>query len=134
SQLKVTTELDTGATIVKSDRQKVKQIVVNFLSNALKFTREGSITLGVSKEPGGEVWISVKDTGVGIAAEDHHQVFEDFQRVDGSPRREYGGTGLGLAISARLAGVLGGRITLVSEVGKGSTFTLILPDQHDNES
>ncbi|PWU24407.1 MAG: histidine kinase [Candidatus Rokuibacteriota bacterium] len=134
SQLKVTTELDTGATIVKSDRQKVKQIVVNFVSNALKFTHEGSITLGVRKEPGGEVWISVKDTGIGIAAEDQHKVFEDFQQVDSSPTREYGGTGLGLAISARLAGVLGGRITLVSEVGKGSTFTLILPGQHDDES
>jgi signal transduction histidine kinase len=132
SQLKVTTELDTRATVVRSDRQKVKQILVNLLSNALKFTTEGSITLLVGFRPPQDVWIAVKDTGIGIASEDHQKVFEDFHQVDSSPTREYGGTGLGLAISARLASMLGGRITLASELGQGSTFTLVLPGQLEN--
>ncbi|HEV8439217.1 MAG TPA: ATP-binding protein [Methylomirabilota bacterium] len=133
SKLKVTTELDTRATIVRSDRQKVKQILLNFLSNALKFTHEGSITVIAGYKGSGEVWLSVKDTGIGIAPEEQKKVFEDFHQVDSSPTREYGGTGLGLAICARLASVLGGRIALDSVPGSGSTFTLVLPEQREKE-
>jgi signal transduction histidine kinase len=129
SKLKVSTELDAAATIVRSDRQKVKQILRNLLSNALKFTHEGSVTVIAAHKPVQEVWLAVRDTGIGIACENQQKVFEDFHQVDSSLTREYGGTGLGLAICARLATVLGGRITLVSELGKGSTFTLILPDE-----
>jgi PAS domain S-box-containing protein len=133
SQLKVTTELDTRATIVRSDRQKIKQILLNLLSNALKFTRQGSITLISSYKMGGDVWMAVQDTGIGIAPEDQQKVFEDFHQVDSSTTREYSGTGLGLAISNRLAAMLGGRIALASELGKGSTFTLVLPGQEDTQ-
>jgi PAS domain S-box-containing protein len=130
SKLKVTTEIDAGAVFVCSDRQKVKQIVLNLLGNALKFTHEGSILVSARYRPeSDEISIAVRDTGIGIAPEDRDKVFEDFQQVDSSPTREYGGTGLGLAICRRLAGMLGGRMGLVSRLGEGSTFTLELPRQ-----
>jgi len=113
---------------VRSDRQKVKQIVVNLLSNALKFTHHGGIDITVQYDPyRGMVSVSVSDTGIGIAPEHHERIFEDFRQVDDSPSRQYGGTGLGLAICRRLATSLGGRITLRSNLGQGSTFTLTIP-------
>jgi signal transduction histidine kinase len=128
SRLSVVTRLAPQSLVVHSDRQKVKQIVVNLLSNALKFTHEGQID--VSVEAGateGTASISVSDTGIGISPEHHENIFEDFRQVDDSPSRQYGGTGLGLAICRRLAHALGGRITLHSAVGNGSTFTLTIP-------
>jgi signal transduction histidine kinase len=113
---------------IKSDRQKVKQIVLNLLSNALKFTPSGTVTIGASYD--GEnrmVTIAVRDTGVGIPIADHGKVFEDFRQLDSSPTRGYGGTGLGLSICRRLSQMLGGTIELTSSSGKGSTFTLRLP-------
>jgi PAS domain S-box-containing protein len=113
---------------LKSDRQKVKQIVLNLLSNALKFTTAGSVTIGATYDPKSRmVAITVRDTGVGIAETDQVKVFEDFRQLDSSPARGYGGTGLGLSICRRLSQMLGGTIELQSEVGKGSTFTLRLP-------
>ena len=112
-----------------SDRQKVKQIVVNLLSNALKFTHQGGIDIGVRLRSGRAMVssLAVTDTGIGIAPEHHDKIFEDFRQVDDSPSRQYGGTGLGLAICRRLASALGGRITLQSNLGQGSTFTLTIP-------
>jgi PAS domain S-box-containing protein len=128
SKLTVTPKLSSKDPLVYSDRQKVKQIVVNLLSNALKFTHQGGIEIAVHLNP--EVRtasIVVSDTGIGIAPEHHERIFEDFRQVDDSPSRQYGGTGLGLAICRRLATSLGGRITLHSSVGQGSTFTLTIP-------
>jgi len=111
-----------------SDRQKVKQVIVNLLSNALKFTHQGGIEIGVDFDESMRVaTIAVTDTGIGIAPEHHDKIFEDFRQVDDSPSRQYGGTGLGLAICRRLANALGGRITLQSRLGEGSTFTLTIP-------
>jgi two-component system, cell cycle sensor histidine kinase PleC len=130
SKLKVTTDIDEAAAVIRSDRQKVKQIVLNLIANALKFTPEGSVRACARHDPvRDEVHIAVQDTGIGIAPEHQQKVFEDFQQVDSSPTREYGGTGLGLAICRRLADMLGGRISLVSQPGVGSTFTLSLPRQ-----
>jgi signal transduction histidine kinase len=113
---------------LRSDRPKVKQILVNLLSNALKFTPAGAVTVAAAQKPRAhEVWISVTDTGIGIADRDQDRIFGDFQQVDASPTRQYGGAGLGLSICRRLAEVLGGRLALESRVGQGSTFTLVLP-------
>jgi signal transduction histidine kinase len=128
SNLAVTTRMRAGVPTVKSDRQKVKQIMLNLLSNALKFTPAGSVTMTAWYDARQrEVAIAVKDTGVGIPREDQVKVFEDFRQLDSSPARGYGGTGLGLSICRRLAHILGGSIALESTAGKGSTFTLRLP-------
>ena len=128
SKLTVTPHLSSEVPLVFSDRQKVKQIVVNLLSNALKFTHQGTIELTVGFDQGTRTAsIVVTDTGIGIAPEHHERIFEDFRQVDDSPSRQYGGTGLGLAICRRLATALGGRITLHSTVGQGSSFTLTIP-------
>jgi signal transduction histidine kinase len=128
SRLKVTSQLQKGLPAVRSDRQKVKQIVINLLTNALKFTSEGSIRVMTSHQRArDQISIAVQDTGIGIAEKDHRIVFEDFRQADNSPTREYGGAGLGLSICNRLATMLGGRLALASRVGQGSTFTLTFP-------
>jgi signal transduction histidine kinase len=111
-----------------SDRQKVKQIVLNLMTNAIKFTLQGRVCVTVTTDgERREVRIAVQDTGIGIAPLDRDKVFEDFRQADSSVTREYGGAGLGLAICRRLASMLGGRIELWSELGRGSTFTLVIP-------
>jgi signal transduction histidine kinase len=128
SNLMVTAKVRGAVPPVRSDRQKVKQIVLNLLSNALKFTPAGSVTMTACYDARlRQVAILVKDTGVGIPAEDQVKVFEDFRQLDSSPARGYGGTGLGLSICRRLAQILGGTIELESTAGSGSTFTLRLP-------
>jgi signal transduction histidine kinase len=128
SNLMVTTKVRGAVPTLRTDRQKVKQIVLNLLSNALKFTPAGSVTMTASYDARArQVAISVRDTGVGIPEVDQVKVFEDFRQLDSSPARGYGGTGLGLSICRRLANILGGSIELESTAGKGSTFTLRLP-------
>jgi len=128
SNLAVTTKVRGSVPSVRSDRQKVKQIVLNLLSNALKFTPGGAVTMTAAYDARAkQVAIAVRDTGVGIPAEDQAKVFEDFRQLDSSPARGYGGTGLGLSICRRLANILGGTIELESTPGEGSTFTLRLP-------
>jgi signal transduction histidine kinase len=128
SRLTVTTSVDDDLEPVMSDRQKVKQIVINLLTNALKFTPQGTVRVRVSRAPGADaVAIAVEDTGIGIADSDREAIFEDFRQADNSPSRHYTGAGLGLAICRRLAGMLGGALTVQSRLGEGSTFTLVVP-------
>jgi PAS domain S-box-containing protein len=128
SNLVVSARMPRSLPSLKSDRQKVKQIVLNLLSNALKFTPAGSVTISATHNGKSRfVDIAVKDTGVGIPPDDQSKVFEDFRQLDSSPARGYGGTGLGLSICRRLAQMLGGTIELESEPSQGSTFTLRLP-------
>ncbi len=128
TKLVVSTRLGPRLPRVHGDRQKVKQIVLNLLSNALKFTHEGTVEVSAEELPAPSmVQISVKDTGIGIAPEHLEKIFEDFQQVDSSPTRAYGGTGLGLSICRRLAAMLGGSVTVQSTPGQGSTFTLRVP-------
>jgi signal transduction histidine kinase/ActR/RegA family two-component response regulator len=114
-----------------SDAGRIRQIVVNLLGNAVKFTDEGHVVLSAQCDrvgsDGAHLRISVSDTGVGIPADRLDSVFNEFTQVDASTTRRYGGTGLGLAISRQLAGLLGGRLTVTSEPGRGSSFTLALP-------
>jgi signal transduction histidine kinase len=128
TRLKVMTDVAPAAGKVYADRQKVKQIVLNLLSNALKFTPDGSVSVVARyRASADEICIAVVDTGIGIAPADQEKVFEDFQQADTSTTRQYSGAGLGLSICRRLADMMDGRITLQSQVGKGSTFTLVLP-------
>ena len=119
---------DFDATL-NTDRDKLAQVIRNLLANAFKFTREGSVTLAASLVPGQQdsIRIAVSDTGIGIPKEKQRLVFEAFQQADGSTSREFGGTGLGLSIAREYTKLLGGTLSLESEAGKGSTFTMILP-------
>jgi PAS domain S-box-containing protein len=129
TQLSVSRELaaDLPETVT-TDRAKVKQIVLNLLTNALKFTPQGWVKVAASYDADTDrVLIAVADSGIGIAEDDQKRVFEDFSQADPSPTRASGGAGLGLSISRRLATMMGGDVTLVSKPGRGSTFTLTIP-------
>jgi PAS domain S-box-containing protein len=125
--LRFNTEVSTECPVILSDRTKVKQILLNLVSNAVKFTNEGSVLVAVECAAEGGVRIKVADTGIGIRREDLDAIWEDFRQVDQSRTREHGGTGLGLSITRKLLDRLGGRATVESEYGKGTTFTIWLP-------
>jgi signal transduction histidine kinase len=128
SSVHIEASVDRRLPPVQSDRQKVKQIILNLLANAVKFTQRGTITLLVRYDPRArELAVAVADTGIGIAPEDQARIFEDFQQADSSLTRPHGGAGLGLSICRRLATMLGGEIQMESMPGVGSTFTLVLP-------
>ncbi|WP_294296375.1 response regulator [uncultured Chryseobacterium sp.] len=114
---------------IQTDRLRVDQVLRNLLSNALKFTKIGSIDLNIKKDPVKKDFIvfSVKDTGIGIAEDKQKIIFEAFQQADGSTKRKFGGTGLGLSISREIARLLGGELVLKSKVDEGSEFSLIIP-------
>lgn len=124
-----------------ADRTRVGQVLFNVLGNAAKFTERGRIALQVSvgaavemkasSQNGSLAWVSfqISDTGIGMSAEQQRKLFQEFVQVDDAPTRKYGGSGLGLAISYRLCQLMGGTITVTSESGQGSTFTIVLPVQ-----
>ena len=130
---------------IRTDHQRISQIVKNFLSNAFKFTYKGEIKLKIERpdtktnlsksglDPEKVIAISVSDSGIGIAKDKFRLVFEAFRQADGTTSRKYGGTGLGLSISRELAGYLGGEIHLESEEGKGSVFILYLPEKIESK-
>ena len=135
SQLALTTKVDEALAPLRSDRQKLKQIVINLLTNALKFTPQGWVTVTASCDPVlDRIAISVADSGIGISPKDQDVIFEDFRQADDSPTRQYTGAGLGLAICRRLASMLGGDLTVRSALGEGSTFTLVLPRVQKDET
>ncbi len=119
---------DKYSNTISNDKDKLSQIIKNFLSNSLKFTSEGEIKLIIESEKENNIKISVKDTGIGIPKEKQDLVFKAFQQADGSTSRKYGGTGLGLSITKELTGLLKGKIDLESEEGKGSVFSIIIPN------
>ena len=125
-QLSMAKDPDVSTCI--ADRRRLKQILVNLLSNAVKFTDSGSITLKIEKTTD-EIQFSVIDTGIGIALTDQESIFNPFYQVDSGLNRKYEGTGLGLALSRKLAQLHKGDISLESELGRGSCFTLHLPSE-----
>jgi signal transduction histidine kinase len=128
SKLAVRRQLERDVPPLETDRAKVKQILLNLVSNAVKFTPSGSISVGAAYDKRRrQMRISVTDTGIGIAPQEQERIFEDFRQADSSMARKYGGAGLGLSISRRLAEMLQGALRLVSSPGQGSIFTLILP-------
>lgn len=121
--------IPADAVTLSSDIDKVRQILVNLIGNAVKFTDRGGVTVSLDCADE-EVRFAVHDTGIGIAEDDLRHLFQPFAQVDGGLTRRHGGTGLGLYISRRLATLLGGRVDVRSAVGEGSTFTLVLPRRY----
>jgi signal transduction histidine kinase/CheY-like chemotaxis protein/methyl-accepting chemotaxis protein len=115
------------------DPMRLRQILLNLLSNACKFTKEGEVALRARKVADGRSWIefAVSDTGIGMTAEQQQKLFEEFSQADALTARRFGGTGLGLAITRKLARLMGGDVTVASEPGKGSIFTVRLPGGTD---
>jgi adenylate cyclase len=111
------------------DPMRLRQILLNLLSNACKFTKEGEVKLRARKVADGRDWIelAVSDSGIGMTAEQQAKVFEEFSQADRTTVQRFGGTGLGLAITRKLAHMMGGDVTVASEPGKGSVFTVRLP-------
>ncbi len=116
---------------VETDRHRLEQVLKNLISNALKFTETGTVTLNIQLAAGNQVAFSVVDTGIGIEPGQQRAIFEAFRQADSTISRKYGGTGLGLSISRELTRLLGGAIELESTPGEGSVFTIVLPQQFD---
>jgi CheY-like chemotaxis protein/anti-sigma regulatory factor (Ser/Thr protein kinase) len=124
-------ELDNEAPpYINTDKARFEQVLINLLGNAIKFTQKGEVKLHVQcnqAESGAELKVTVLDTGIGIAKQDHAQVFEAFKQADGSTTRRYDGTGLGLSLCKQLLTLMGGKIELTSELGVGTNITFYLP-------
>jgi signal transduction histidine kinase len=112
-----------------ADSMRLKQILLNLLSNACKFTKEGEVRLRARRVANGREWIelAVADTGIGMTPEQQAKLFEEFSQADATTAQRFGGTGLGLALSRKLARMMGGDVTVTSEPGRGSVFTVRLP-------
>ncbi|QOY55266.1 response regulator [Candidatus Sulfurimonas marisnigri] len=120
--------------LIKNDRDRLGQVLRNLISNSLKFTKSGSITLHVENAADNKIKISVCDTGIGIPKSKQESIFEAFQQADGGTSREYGGTGLGLSISLELIRMMHGEILLDSKENEGSAFSIIIPNIDNKES
>jgi len=129
NQNRLIVEAQENLGALNADPMRLKQILLNLLSNACKFTKEGEVALRARKVADGREWVelAVADTGIGMTAEQQAKLFQDFTQADSLTARRYGGTGLGLAISRKLARMMGGDVTVKSEPGKGSVFTVRLP-------
>jgi signal transduction histidine kinase len=121
---------DPAIGTLHADQMRLRQALLNLMSNANKFTEHGTITIdALQRQEGSRDWVSISvgDTGIGMTAEQMGRLFQEFSQADASTTRKYGGTGLGLAISKRFCQMMGGDITVESEPGRGSTFTIRLP-------
>ena len=133
NQNRLVVEAQGNLGALNANSMRLKQILLNLLSNACKFTKEGEVALRVCKVADGRDWVelAVADTGIGLTAEQQAKLFQEFTQADSLTARRYGGTGLGLALSRKLARMMGGDVTVTSEPGKGSVFTVRLPGDAD---
>ena len=130
-QLSLVTDIQLEDNFIVQDANFVKRILINLLSNAIKFTESGQIMVQVKEIDKTKIAIAVSDTGVGVALEDQGKIFEAFRQADQSFTRQHSGTGLGLAITNSLIKMMGGKISLDSTLGQGSTFTVEIPRKYD---
>jgi two-component system sensor kinase len=126
ANVRIIREIAPDLPMLNTDREKLRQIILNLLGNAVKFTERGEIKIAASQQ-NGSLKLVVSDTGIGIPKEELNKIFEEFHRGDSSSNKKYRGTGLGLAIVKQFANLLGGEVAVESEVGKGSVFTVTLP-------
>jgi signal transduction histidine kinase len=133
NQNRLVVEAQENIGALNADPMRLKQVLLNLLSNACKFTKEGEVALRVRKVADGRDWVelAVADSGIGMTAEQQAKLFQEFTQADSLTARRYGGTGLGLALSRKLARMMGGDVTVASEPGKGSVFTVRLPGGAD---
>ena len=131
-QLSLVTDIQLEDNFIVQDANFVKRILINLLSNAIKFTESGQIMVQVKEIDKTKIAIAVSDTGVGVALEDQGKIFEAFRQADQSFTRQHSGTGLGLAITNSLIKMMGGKISLDSTLGQGSTFTVEIPRKYDS--
>jgi signal transduction histidine kinase len=133
NQNRLVVEAQESVGALNADPMRLKQILLNLLSNACKFTKEGEVALRVRKVADGRDWVelAVADSGIGLTCEQQAKLFQEFTQADSLTARRYGGTGLGLALSRKLARMMGGDVTVTSEPGKGSVFTVRLPGAPD---
>jgi signal transduction histidine kinase len=127
--IRIIREIGSDLPALNTDREKLRQIVLNLLDNAVKFTERGEIKIAASQQ-NGSLKLVVSDTGIGIPKEELNKIFEEFHRGDSYGTKNYRGTGLGLAIVKQFVNLLGGEVAVESEVGKGSVFTVRLPVDH----
>jgi signal transduction histidine kinase len=130
--IRIIREIGSDLPALNTDREKLRQIILNLLDNAVKFTERGDIKIATSQQ-NGSFKLVVSDTGIGIQKEDLNKIFEEFHRGDSSSTKQYRGTGLGLAIVKKFVNLLGGEVGVESEVGKGSVFTITLPSDSSTE-
>jgi PAS domain S-box-containing protein len=126
-RLQLKAETASRDLIMTTDRRALRQILNNLIGNAIKYTEKGSVHIRALRTPGGSIEITVTDTGIGIKAEDRKLLFKAFEQLDRSTTRRFEGVGLGLHLSRKLASLIGAELSVESELGKGSVFTLTLP-------
>jgi adenylate cyclase len=129
NQNRLVAEVQENLGAITADPMRLRQILLNLLSNACKFTKDGEVRLAARKVSNGSNFVefAVSDTGIGMTAEQQAKLFEEFSQADRTTAQRFGGTGLGLAITRKLARMMGGDVTVTSEPGKGSVFTVRLP-------
>ncbi len=130
-QLELITDINLTDPYLIQDSNFIKRILINLLSNAIKFTESGKVTVKAGEIDGNKIAISVSDTGIGIAPEDRDKIFQAFRQADQTFTRQHSGTGLGLAITESLVKMMGGEISLDSNLGQGATFTVEIPRKYD---
>lgn len=124
---KFVVKIDKSIETMKSDETKLKQVLLNMISNSSKFTKKGTVSLKISEEGIDMVKFELSDTGIGMTEDQLKNVFEEFTQAETSTSKDYGGTGLGLPICKKITELMGGKIEVKSKIGEGTTFSIIVP-------